>query len=116
VLLAFRHNASADNGAYCIIGGRIEPGEAIHSGLIREIEEEVGVQVRETDKRPTGEEILSFDFIVNTWQGIPYNKEPHKHGHLQWFPLNKLPNTLLERHKITYQRYNAGSYYSVIGY
>lgn len=125
VLLALRQNSSCDNGLYCIPGGRVENGEPVQHALIREIEEEVGLKVNPKDmqlahvisfKKADGKELISFDFIVNAWQGEPVNNEPHKHAYIKWYDLNNLPGNLIERHKTAYENYKKGIYYSSFGY
>ncbi len=125
ILLALRENTSAENGFYGLIGGRVENGENIHSALIREIYEEVGIKVDAKDmqlahvisfKRENKLEIISFDFIINSWQGEPFNKEPIKHAHIKWFDLNKLPANFIDRHKTAYDCYKKGIFYSSFGY
>jgi len=125
ILLALRQQTSYENGYYGLIGGRVENGETVHQALIREIYEEVGVAVKYEDmklahiisfKRGNGNEIISFDFIVNNWQGEPINKEPHKHAHVKWFSLDNLPENFINRHKTAYECYQKGVYYSSYGY
>ena len=125
VLLALRNTNSSDGDCYGLIGGKIDKNEAIHEGLIREIFEETGVKVLCENmklihvislKKEDGTEIISFDFIITAWDGEPYNKEPHKHVHLEWFPLHQLPNTILERHKKAFELYQQGIYYSHYGW
>jgi ADP-ribose pyrophosphatase YjhB (NUDIX family) len=48
--------------------------------------------------------------------GEPYNKEPDKHGHVEWFPLHNLPPNFLERHKKALELYQQGIYYSAWGW
>lgn len=39
-------------GTWEFPGGKVDPGEAAHEGLIREIQEEVGLRLRATDLQP----------------------------------------------------------------
>lgn len=125
VLLAFRQNSSGDNGSYGLIGGKVEMGEPIHTALIREIYEEIGVIVKPEDMqlihvisfhRENGDEIISCDFIIKAWEGEPINKEVEKHAHIAWFDLDNLPVTILPRHKDAYELYRKGVYYSAAGW
>ena len=125
VLLALRTNTSSDNNYYGLIGGKIDHGEAIHTGLMREIKEETGIIVQSKDmtlirvialKKEDGTEIISFDFIITEWTGEPINLEPQKHAQLEWFSLNNLPSNILDRHKKAYELYLNNIYYSHYGW
>lgn len=76
-----------------IFGGHIEEGEALEETLVRELEEELGIEVVESefleqyrDKDPTyGHDYIHNIFIVQKWEGEPYNKNPGEHESLGWF-------------------------------
>lgn len=125
VLLALRKNTFSDNSYYGLIGGKIDHGEAIHAGLLREIKEETGIIVQSEDmtlihvmsfKKNDGTEIISFDFIITQWRGDPVNLEPHKHTTLEWFPLNNLPTNIIDRHKNAYELHLKNINYSHYGW
>lgn len=62
-------------------GGKIEAGESAEHGLIRELQEETGIEV--TEARPIGHADHSYDdlrvtlhfFLVEGWKGEPWGKE-----------------------------------------
>lgn len=123
ILLVLRQNTSSEDGWYGLVGGRVESGEAVHAALMREIEEEVGLRVRYEDmqlahvisfKKDNGTELISFDFIIKTWEGTPLNKEPHKHARIDWFSIEQLPENILERHKKALELYQKGIYYTAL--
>lgn len=91
-------------GKYCLPGGCVDGNETIRHAVVREAQEELGIIVELQDlefvnvshiKDPS--ECLFFSFFVRNWQGTPFNKEPHMHDTLEWFPLDKLPQTTLPR-------------------
>jgi len=62
-------------------GGKIEAGESAEQGLIRELQEETGIEV--TEARPIGQADHSYEdlrvtlhfFLVEGWKGDPWGKE-----------------------------------------
>lgn len=76
-----------------IFGGHIEKGESLEDTLARELEEELGIEVLESefleqyrDKDPTyGLDYIHNIFIVKNWSGEPYNRNPKEHESLGWF-------------------------------
>lgn len=73
-------------------GGHVEDGEAVEACLIRELEEELGVQVQGPLARlarwileDAGEDITFLH--VTTWSGEPTNSAPEEHDDLRWLSL-----------------------------
>ncbi len=107
VLLEYRKNTEWFPNQYGLIGGKIDDKEYATEAMIREIYEEIGVRVNDTDVKFShvmhfmGETrpCLAFFFTIKMWQGEIYNAEKIKHDHLKWFPLDKLPENMIPRHK-----------------
>jgi 8-oxo-dGTP diphosphatase len=84
-------------GKFNGLGGRLEPGEDIVSGMRREILEESGLVADRLTLRGTiswpgfgknGEDWFGFVFLIQSWHG-ELNDGNHE-GTLEWIPLNKL--------------------------
>jgi 8-oxo-dGTP diphosphatase len=87
VLLARRPRAKVYAGYWEFPGGKVEPGETVEVALAREIQEELGVEVRRVDPwitnvftYPHATVRLHF-FRVRDWVGEPHARE---HEALSW--------------------------------
>lgn len=99
VLLVHR-NARADDqhlGKYNGLGGKLEQGEDVATGMVRELNEEAGIEVRTMALRGTlnwpgfgrnGEHWLGFIFRITAFVGTPF--ERNAEGELCWVGLNTL--------------------------
>lgn len=83
------------------VGGKLEPGETLAQAMIREAEEEIGVQVSELD--PAG--VINFYFPdkpewdqdvhlfrIRHWTGEPIESEEMRP---EWFPIENIPFTAM---------------------
>lgn len=71
-----------------LAGGHVEPGESPEDAVIRECGEELGVRI--IDPRPipmafTDPSIEMHAFVVEHWEGEPFNAAPDEHDSLRWF-------------------------------
>jgi 8-oxo-dGTP pyrophosphatase MutT (NUDIX family) len=73
-------------------GGHVEPGEAEWQALVREVDEELGVDVVAADDQwrlhvqVPGEDPVQIDvWRVTSWVGTPVNRCPDEHDELRWF-------------------------------
>ena len=95
VLIAQRPEGKNMAGLWEFPGGKLEPGESPEAGLVRELEEELGVAV-------TAGHLLPFTFashayadfrllmplyVVRRWDGIPTARE---HAAIAWVAPKKL--------------------------
>lgn len=87
------HHAGKYNG----LGGKLEAGESVSTGMRREIREESGLEVLEMSLRgtvnwpgfgPKGEDWLGFIFVVTGYAG--QLQERCAEGTLAWHPLTDL--------------------------
>lgn len=105
ILLSLRKNTGYLDGLYSLPAGHMEKAETLTGALVREVQEEVGVQVQSTDlilchimhRKNEEEDIeyIDFYFKVAYWQGEPRNNEPEKCEHIKWFPLEALPYNIV---------------------
>jgi 8-oxo-dGTP diphosphatase len=99
VLLIHRNRRPDDNhfGKYNGLGGKLEPGEDVVSGMMREVREESGLECLSLRLRGTiswpgfgkqGESWFGFIFVIERWSGVP--GEGNAEGTLEWVEVNKV--------------------------
>jgi 8-oxo-dGTP diphosphatase len=99
VLLIHRNRNPGDHhyGKYNGLGGKLEPGEDIVSGMNRELREEGGIECDELTLRGTiswpgfgkhGEDWFGFIFLVTNWHGTPLLSNPE--GTLEWVDVERV--------------------------
>ena len=81
VLVAKRPAGSHQGGLWEFPGGKLEPGEGVLTALKRELQEEVGIQIREASRliqvphRYPDRQVLLDTWRVQRWQGQPVGRE-----------------------------------------
>ena len=84
-------------GKYNGLGGKLEPGEDVVAGMIREIREEadlecVRLRLRGTVSWPgfgrNGEDWFGFIFVIDRWHGTP--RPENAEGTLTWVAVDRL--------------------------
>lgn len=108
VLLQRRFNTGYEDGKYGLPAGHVEKAESFTQCVIREIKEEIGLDLRPENLKVThvmhrfsgvkwgdlAERIDAF-FVAEKWEGNPEIKEPEKCDDLSWFDLDKLPDNII---------------------
>jgi|SRR5579871_4081487 len=97
VLIAKRPAGKAMAGLWEFPGGKIEPGEKPEDSLIRELKEELDIEVTEACLAPFTFASHSYEdfallmplFVCRRWNGIPKAIE---HQELQWVRPKDLPD------------------------
>lgn len=106
VLLLLRKNTGWMDGNYGLPAGHQEKNEMIKEALIREVKEEIGLDVEQTNltfyhvmhRNEAGTnnfEYIDFFFKIEYWEGEPKNNEHEKHGGIKWFDLDSLPENIV---------------------
>jgi 8-oxo-dGTP diphosphatase len=81
------------------IGGKLELGESPEDGIIREVQEEVGLHIPKSALRVAGQITFRFPFmkafdhfvhvfVASDWEGEPIETEEMLPN---WFPVNAIP-------------------------
>ncbi|MBA3722907.1 MAG: NUDIX hydrolase [Parachlamydiaceae bacterium] len=102
ILLHLRKNTGYCDGLYGLVSGHVENGESAVSSIIREAAEEAGILIKSSDlnvvhmmHRQTNRSNVDIFFECCVWDKLITNKEPEKCEELKFYPLNKLPNNMV---------------------
>ncbi len=122
ILLIRRANTGYMDGMYSLPAGHVEARESSSSAIIREIKEEIGIDVlveklkfvhvthAMSDNRD--HERVHFFFEITQWSGDLHNAEPSKCDELKWFDINKLPPNIAPEVAIVLPLLAKAQYYS----
>ncbi len=103
VLLQRRVGTGFMDGHWAAAAGHVEPGESVVAAAVREVREELGVDVSPGDLRPVTtmhrgqpggpalEQRVDFFYEAVCWDGVPTLQESGKADDLGWFPIDALP-------------------------
>lgn len=78
-----------------VFGGHAEPGESGEAALVRELDEELGIQATHVTLLEVLDDPHPFDgalslFLVEAWEGVPHNHCPEEHSEIRWFSLEEI--------------------------
>lgn len=124
ILLIKRATTGLMDGFYSIPAGKLDEGEELSRATIREIKEEVGVDVKKEDLRLAnaqhcqfnGERWINFFYITEKWDGEPKVCEPHKHSEIKWVNVNSLPENIIPYVKKGIEDININRVYNQFGW
>ena len=106
ILLQKRCNTGYMDGMYAIVSGHLEKNESMLSGIIREVKEEIGVELS-SDKvefvciirRGDNDDYINSYFKCDNFAGDVKNMELDKCTELKWFNINELPDNIIPNDK-----------------
>lgn len=101
ILLLLRKKAP-EAGFWSIPGGKVEMFDTIEDTIIREVKEEINVEVEIVRLLGVTNHIIprenshwvSPNFLVTIKSGEIRNLEPEKHEELRWFDIDSLPENI----------------------
>jgi 8-oxo-dGTP diphosphatase len=93
--------ARNEQGMWACPGGAVERGERLAEAIIREVQEEIDLEIAVLAQLaafdhvlPDGEQWVSVAFVANHLTGTPTLREPGKSSAWGWFAPNDLPEPL----------------------
>ncbi len=123
ILLQRRQNTGYADGNYSLPAGHLEDNESITQALVREIKEEIDLDLKAEDvelvhtmHRRENDIRIDLFFITQKYQGKPKNAEPEKCDDLSWFPLDSLPKNTVPYVKQAIESYLAKEIFSERGW
>lgn len=125
VLLGRRANTGWMDGKLWPAGGHVKENETPVVAMLREIKEELGVEVKREDlefvcvaaRNNEPKEHVAYVFAIRDKEYAFTNAEPHKCSELVWVPLKNLPEDVADhaRHMIEHGLVG-GEKYLELGY
>jgi len=125
ILLMRRQNSGYYEGWYSVPAGHVEAGELPLDALLREVKEELGIELNKSKIRlvhsmyrtkhdETGDRMDLF-FVATRWSGELVNGEPHKCSDIRWFPVAALPEHTVHHVREAVANVEDGVTYSELG-
>lgn len=119
VLLMQRQNTGYEDGNYGLPSGHKESGEYPSEAIVREVNEELGITVRNPIHvhtmfrvRDVDSERVDLFFVARRWSGEPRNAEPDKCKEIGWYPPRDLPENTIPYIREAINRWQEGDVYS----
>jgi ADP-ribose pyrophosphatase YjhB (NUDIX family) len=105
ILLGLRHpdpdkadSAFRSSGEWCLPGGKLEWGELLEDGAVREVKEETGIMIHSPkvisvhNCKNEHAHFMTVGLLAHEWEGEAKVMEPDEITEWQWFDLNNLPS------------------------
>jgi len=123
-LLCRRFNTGHQDGNYGLPAGHIDGNETLTTALIRELKEEIGVEVTESEVSPAlfvhrhskDTEYIDIFFKVTSFRGIPKIMEPDKCDAFGWYHPEAFPDNLIEYVRLALKAIGRGEKYLETGW
>lgn len=111
VLLSRRANTGWMDGHLGAPGGHVEKGESPTVAILREIKEELGVDVTAHDlefacvaaRNTSPTEYVAYEFVIRDKNYQFFNAEPEKCSELVWVDVADLPTDVIEHFRLILQ-------------
>ncbi|HVX48122.1 MAG TPA: NUDIX domain-containing protein [Candidatus Saccharimonadales bacterium] len=126
IAFLLRQNTPWMNGFYDLASGKVEKDESYLQAAVREVKEEMGVDVDKDDlvyaltmhRKNKDQDMVWADiyFEAKKWRGEPRNAEPHVHGELSWFDPEELPDNIVPSVRAALEAINSGKNYAEYGW
>lgn len=124
ILLQRRVNTGFMDGMYGVPAGHLDGNETAREGMARELFEEIGITVNPRDlevvhvmhRKAASDERFDLFMSLTSYGGLIENKEPHKCDDLRWFPLNALPENMVDYVRVALEATIRGERYSEFGW
>ena len=124
ILLGERQNTGFEDGKYHFPAGHLEDGETVVEAIIREMREELGIEINPRDlclalvmhHKDLGDARVGLFFATQTWRGTIINNEPNKCRQLQWFRPDQLPPNLVPYARAAIDAYAQGQVFAIYGF
>lgn len=103
VLLGLRKNRKSYSNMWDLPGGHLEKDEDIFEAMIREVKEEIGIDIKRKDleivhiRHSIKKDALNFVFIANNYENEIVNNEPDLCEELKWFDIDNLPENIIPK-------------------
>lgn len=123
ILLGRRQGAWAA-GKYSMVAGHLDGGETMKQSMMREAHEEAGIILKPEDlevvlvmhRKSADREYFDAFLQAKKWAGKIEILEPDKCDDLRFFPLDKLPEGLLDYIKVAIDCIHQGVHYIDYGW
>ena len=124
ILLSLGQNTGYADGFYGLFAGHLDGNESARQGLIREVKEEIGINILEQDlelkltmhRLQPDREAIDLFFVADHWQGQIINNEPEKCGGLEFFAKTALPDNIVPYLKDAFLAIEHGRIYAEYGW
>lgn len=124
ILLQRRFQTGFEDGNYGVPSGHLDGGETARAGCVREIKEEIGIDLEVKDlnvvhvmhRKAARDERIDFFMTAKAYGGEIENREPDKCDDLSWFPLNELSDNMVDYVKVAIENYKNRVSYSEFGW
>jgi 8-oxo-dGTP diphosphatase len=123
ILLLRRFNTGYEDGNYSVPAGHLDGGEQIKAAMIREAQEEIGIEldpqaldVVGVMHRLSNDERIDWFLTADAWSGEIANCEPECCDDLCWFDLDALPDNIIPYVRQALKNFQQGRWFDSFGW